>query len=810
MKKIILIIVLTGFLENRITAQNWSSLGPGVGNSNAGTVLSSALYNGELYAGGNFTSAGGITANNIARWNGTTWSPVLNGISGSVRSLCTYNGELYAAGSFATAGNTAANDIARWNGTTWKNVGYLESYSIKTLAVYDDELYAAGFFSFPNFPDGVAIAKWNGNNWTPVGPEVSYYSPSIECMEVYNGELYIAGAYYLIGGGGVAEYFRVSKWDGYNWSDVVTIPASYTLDGALGGIFSMKTYNGELYVAGQFSGIDTIWASQIARWNGNNWSAVGSGINFESYQYGFDGAYYTYVSSLEVYNGALYAAGFFNHCDTILSRSIAKWDGAGWSNLGLGLVNNSGIGWGYGFTMVSTDTALFVGGRFNYVNGYNGIAANNIASWREACSSAPSQPVSIHGNDTACSNTSQTYYVNEIPGAASYTWTLPNGWNGHSSTNTITVVTGINNGSISVVANNSCGTSSAQSLEVFITGNTSPVLQGNINGSNSPCIGSTQTYSIPAVPNAIDYTWSFPSGWIGGSNDTSITLITGYSNGIVSVRANNNCGSSVANILPVVVATVPHKPDLIQGKNIVCAGTENLYYVQWPQPATNYSWLLPQGWMGQSLTDSITAIAGNSNGEISVSANNSCGSSDYTTLTVMVDSLPFQPENIIGNRYINTNEFNYYSVTPVTGAIAYHWSSAAATIQGQNMSAISAQWKKAGTYELAVQTINRCGSSERKKIIVEVADFNTKDPFDFKIFPNPSNGQFYLNAKRVQNKIIRIEVFTITGQLIYKSGNRPGSNDYTQFIDLKKLQQASYFLKIVIDYKIYARKIVIH
>lgn len=118
--------------------------------------------------------------------------------------------------------------------------------------------------------------------------------------------------------------------------------------------------------------------------------------------------------------------------------------------------------------------------------------------------------------------------------------------------------------------------------------------------------------------------------------------------------------------------------------------------------------------------------------------------------------------------------------------------------------------EEAGTYELSVQTVNRCGWSERKKITVEVSDFNTNDPFDLQIFPNPSNGEFYLKAKKLENKTIRIETYTITGQLIYVSGQLSGSNDHTQFIDLKKLHQGPYVVRIAINDKIYTRKIVIN
>ena len=68
MRKIILsIFVFACTVTKNATAQYWSALGAGVeGGINGGNVLSLAVYNGVLYAGGRFITAGGITVNNIA------------------------------------------------------------------------------------------------------------------------------------------------------------------------------------------------------------------------------------------------------------------------------------------------------------------------------------------------------------------------------------------------------------------------------------------------------------------------------------------------------------------------------------------------------------------------------------------------------------------------------------------------------------------------------------------------------------------------------------------------------------------------
>ena len=61
-----------------------------------------------VYAGGTFWEAGGVSANNIAQWDGTAWSPLGSGIGDGDRDLALDSaGNLYAG----------ANSVAKWDGT---------------------------------------------------------------------------------------------------------------------------------------------------------------------------------------------------------------------------------------------------------------------------------------------------------------------------------------------------------------------------------------------------------------------------------------------------------------------------------------------------------------------------------------------------------------------------------------------------------------------------------------------------------------------------------------------------------------------
>jgi hypothetical protein len=886
-KNLLLIGVLVCLSKDKVISQSWSALASGIGPYN-GNVNSTALFNGRLYAAGTFTTAGGASANNIATWDGLNWSPVSTGLNGGVYSLAVYNGDLYAGGWISGAGGVGVNNIARWNGSSWSPVGSGVDGTVESMIVYNGELYVGGGFYTAGTTTANSIAKWNGTTWSAVGNGIESFIHYVQCFAVYNGELYAAGPYYW--DGGVADHFSIIKWNGSNWSDFATIPASYTLDGALGDILCMKVYNGELYIAGAFFGVDSITTSQIAKWNGTYWSAVGSGINFESFPFGgdSDGSAYSFVKSLEVFQGALYATGRFFHCDTISTAGIAKWDGNNWSNLGQGLN-------GRGYTLTASDTCLFVGGWFPYANGFNGVSANNIAKWKEYCPGTLSQPGIISGSDTVCENTIHTYSVNPVEGALSYTWNLPTGWSGSSTTNSITITVGSDTGVITVRANNNCGSSGLQNL--IVTVNHLPLQPGLINGNDSVCEGTTEIYSISPVIGAVNYTWNYPPGWSGYSNTNSVTITAGVNSGNLSVIANNYCGVSTPQTIMITSNSIPVMPAFIDGNDAVCEGSSQTYFINavpgasgyaWdltfgtafgldsttititalhsgypddfitvsaynncgnsdmltfpvkinplpqqpgsitgdlsvckgstqkfsinPLPdATSYTWTLPSGWTGTSTSTSINVTAGNDAGDISVKANNSCGSGPLATIFVLQNTIPAKPGEIKGNSYVIKGEKNIYSIDTITHASGYNWSldGGGKITVGQSPNKIEIDWQTAGDYVLSVNAINNCGVSTDQKMNISVSGANEKNPYGLQLYPNPSGGQFFLKAKRIQDKLIGVQVLNMAGQSVFRSGKRQGANDYSQLITLDKMATGLYAVKIMIDDKTYVRSIMI-
>jgi hypothetical protein len=154
----------------------WRALGSGVAGTDSPPAVNALAFgpDGSLYAGGLFTAAGGVPANYVARWDGSTWHALGSGMGGPsypaprVYSLAVGTGGLlYAGGLFTTAGGTPAAYIARWDGTAWHALGSglvgCGFMCALSLAVgRDGSLYAGGTFTMAGGRPSSAIAKWIG------------------------------------------------------------------------------------------------------------------------------------------------------------------------------------------------------------------------------------------------------------------------------------------------------------------------------------------------------------------------------------------------------------------------------------------------------------------------------------------------------------------------------------------------------------------------------------------------------------------------------------------------------------------------
>ena len=157
-------------------------------------------------------------------------------------------------------------------------------------------------------------------------------------------------------------------------------------------------------------------------------------------------------------------------------------------------------------------------------------------AFTEVSCQTPAQPGAISGNVALCSGGSTTLSVAAVAGATSYTWTLPSGWSGSSTTESITVNAGASSGNISVTANNACGASPAST--VAATGTTFSI---TTTPHDANCNGSA-TGSIDAAPGGGTAPYAYSWSPTGGTASSATGLIAG--NYTVIITDANGCSSS--------------------------------------------------------------------------------------------------------------------------------------------------------------------------------------------------------------------------------------------------------------------------
>ncbi len=261
------------------------------------------------------------------------------------------------------------------------------------------------------------------------------------------------------------------------------------------------------------------------------------------------------------------------------------------------------------------------------------------------CSAPPEPPSSVVGPTTVCEMAEGVAYsVPPVDGATYYFWTLPfeSYIASGSGSNSVVVNFGSTAGDIVVTSYNSCG-SSTTDASVTITMNHPPLMPGSITGEISVCQGETETYAISPVSGATTYTWSLPSGAFiaSGYGTNSVNITFASTSGTVCVTADNSCGSSEPQCIPVTVfgSLSGVVPGAITGSSSVCSGATDVSYSISEMPnATTYNWTVPSDATitSGSGTNSILVDFGTSSGNVSVTAENSCGVSDSRALAVTV------------------------------------------------------------------------------------------------------------------------------------------------------------------------------
>ena len=176
-------------------------------------------FAGDLYAGGSFTVAGGVSANHVAKWDGASWSALGSGTGEFVvMTLCVFDDglgpALFAGGEFTTAGGVVVNNIAKWTRQTWSGLNGGTNAVVRALTVFDDgtgaSLFVGGDFTVAGGVSTQHIAKWNGSEWAAVHSGVSSPVHALISANDGTGQALFVGGNFSSAGGQTAHH--IAKW----------------------------------------------------------------------------------------------------------------------------------------------------------------------------------------------------------------------------------------------------------------------------------------------------------------------------------------------------------------------------------------------------------------------------------------------------------------------------------------------------------------------------------------------------------------------------------------------------------------------
>lgn len=337
-----------------------------------------------ILLGGAFLEAGTRLMNGVAEWRGAAWAALGSGLGGDAATgfearalLSVTTGTspvttVYAGGDFTTAGGAAAHSLATWDGRVWREVGGGLNGPVSALAWWNGQVVVGGEFSLAGTVPAQNLALWDGSAWHAVSSPGSANGTDgpVKALAVMNGQLYVGGKFQHAGGVAACGF---AWWTGAAWQ----VPAACLTDafgapGEVDALAALAPLPG-IFVGGNFATAGGVPVNNVAQWGGTAWSALGApGVGGVS---GTNGAVYALAS----YGTQLAVGGAFTTAGGGTAQGLATFDptAATWQALGGGVAD------GPVRALTADGTTLYVAGDFDAVVNSDGslTSAPHFAAW---------------------------------------------------------------------------------------------------------------------------------------------------------------------------------------------------------------------------------------------------------------------------------------------------------------------------------------------------------------------------------------------------------------------------------------------
>ena len=260
---------------------------------------------GTVYAGGQFTTANGTTANYIAYWDKNNWGTMAGGIDAIVRDVVVgRDGFVYIANLFLTPSLTqSAYRAAQWNGQSWQSLNLGSAYApsgvegaVKMAFNQNNRLYTTGFwYSNLNEVTGggvVELASWSNNTWREESALFNVFTPSegnqVQSIVFRNDQTLfvggpfsttgvVAGQSVIINNPGSAPAEPIIRIRGTGAATAVKSIVNWTTNQSI--LLNLVVNNGEIIYIDTRAGKVRIFST----WRGNIISSLQSGSELASF-----------------------------------------------------------------------------------------------------------------------------------------------------------------------------------------------------------------------------------------------------------------------------------------------------------------------------------------------------------------------------------------------------------------------------------------------------------------------------------------------------------------------------------------------
>lgn len=261
----------------------------------------------------------------ISEWENSQFTALGQGVNSQVHAMCKGpNGNIYIAGEFSKAGGLPARMLAQWNGKTWKAMDGFSYGRINSIVADSNHLYIAGIFNDINGKEYNSIAKYIKGKWQPLaeGMQLLHYNPysspiaNITAMCVHNNEIYVIGNFDQAG---KVLARNIAKWDGNAWSAIGTGIIGYPKAIAV-------NHTGEIFVSTMQENQSILQQMPLYHWHNNSWDTIALP------------PYCQQINTIQAYGNDLYIGGDFRLDDDSDDMGIAKLNGITWESVEGGIV----------------------------------------------------------------------------------------------------------------------------------------------------------------------------------------------------------------------------------------------------------------------------------------------------------------------------------------------------------------------------------------------------------------------------------------------------------------------------------------